>query len=471
MADGDAIRTGSGRLSRALAELAGCAPARLVELVAEANDVALLIDSKGVIRDLATHDPALAAEGWLGRAWLDTVNTDSVAKITAMRQAAATNEPARWRQVNHSSKDGDIPVRYRVTPVPGGAIAIGRDLRAEAKAQQQLLQAQQSLEREYLRLRNAEARYRLFFDMSAEPTLIVDAITRRIREANPAAHRLVGVKLGALANQPAGSLVAPGAREALAAYLGGAGARAGEARRFGLTDGGEIAVTASMFRQDRESLLLVRLGEGEAAGPAAGTPALEQVIARMPDAFVLVDAALDIVEANASFADLAGEPSPDRLRGTPLGERIGRRGVDLELVAAQLREHGQVRNVGTFVRGVQGAREEVELSGVAVESEEGALYGVVLRPVARRLRDQPGTERGAARSVEQLTELVGRVALKDIVRESTDVIERMCIEAALAYTSDNRASAAEILGLSRQSLYSKLNRHGLAARGETVQSD
>jgi len=60
-----------------------------------------------------------------------------------------------------------------------------------------------------------------------------------------------------------------------------------------------------------------------------------------------------------------------------------------------------------------------------------------------------------------LTDLVGRMSLKDIVRESTDLIERLCIEAALSYTSDNRASAAEILGLSRQSLYSKLHRYGL----------
>ena len=41
------------------------------------------------------------------------------------------------------------------------------------------------------------------------------------------------------------------------------------------------------------------------------------------------------------------------------------------------------------------------------------------------------------------------------------MIERLCIEAALELTGDNRASAAEVLGLSRQSLYSKLHRHGL----------
>ena len=37
----------------------------------------------------------------------------------------------------------------------------------------------------------------------------------------------------------------------------------------------------------------------------------------------------------------------------------------------------------------------------------------------------------------------------------------MCIEAALNLTCDNRASAADVLGLSRQSLYVKLRRFGL----------
>ena len=65
------------------------------------------------------------------------------------------------------------------------------------------------------------------------------------------------------------------------------------------------------------------------------------------------------------------------------------------------------------------------------------------------------------RSVDHLTNLVGRMPLKDIVRDSTTLIERLCVEAALKLTDDNRASAAEILGLSRQGLYSKLKRFGI----------
>jgi DNA-binding NtrC family response regulator len=51
--------------------------------------------------------------------------------------------------------------------------------------------------------------------------------------------------------------------------------------------------------------------------------------------------------------------------------------------------------------------------------------------------------------------------LKEIVGETVDLIEKLCIEAALKLTKNNRASAADMLGLSRQSLYVKMRRFGL----------
>ena len=81
--------------------------------------------------------------------------------------------------------------------------------------------------------------------------------------------------------------------------------------------------------------------------------------------------------------------------------------------------------------------------------------------MTRRLQGRARIVDQLPNSVDQLAELVGRVPLKEIVRESTDLIEKLCIEAALEITSDNRASAAEMLGLSRQGLYSKLRRFGI----------
>ena len=87
--------------------------------------------------------------------------------------------------------------------------------------------------------------------------------------------------------------------------------------------------------------------------------------------------------------------------------------------------------------------------------------GFTIRDVSRRLGSEAGGGREMPRSVGQMTELVGRVPLKDIVRDTTDLIEQLCIEAALELTHDNRASAAEMLGLSRQSLYVKLRRFNI----------
>ena len=185
------------------------------------------------------------------------------------------------------------------------------------------------------------------------------------------------------------------------------------------------------------------------------------IIEDMPDAFVLTNSKMEIVTANAAFVEMTRAAGLDQIRGADLSNFVGRPGIDLDLIAGQIDKEGDARNVSTILRAMSGEDDEpIEISAVATKAED-PHYGFVIRPIARRMRDLPPSSEELPRSVEQLTDLVGRMPLKDIVRESTDLIERLCIEAALLYTSDNRASAAEILGLSRQSLYSKLHRYGL----------
>ena len=51
--------------------------------------------------------------------------------------------------------------------------------------------------------------------------------------------------------------------------------------------------------------------------------------------------------------------------------------------------------------------------------------------------------------------------MKNIVADTTEVVERMCIDIALEMTNNNRVAAADMLGLSRQSLYVKIKKYGL----------
>ena len=52
-------------------------------------------------------------------------------------------------------------------------------------------------------------------------------------------------------------------------------------------------------------------------------------------------------------------------------------------------------------------------------------------------------------------------SLKQVIQDVVALIEREYVEAALAQTNGNRAAASELLGMSRQSLYAKLDRYGL----------
>lgn len=457
----------SFREARTALDVFGSALAR--DLAEVAGDVTLLIDKAGIVRDISFGEPGLARAGvgsWLGKSWMDTVTEESRGKLSMLLKVDDA-VPARWRQVNHQIGDQDVPVRYITIGAnrPGWLVAIGRDMRAAANLQQRLLQTQQAMERDYIRLRQAESRYRLLFNQSSEAILIVDAATRRVTEANAAAGRLAGGSSENLTGKAVASVFHADDRDRVITLLGSVSAAenvdsitlrlAGDAR--------DCTVSATLFRQGRGAYFLMQLNV--AAGPltseAEAEHRLASVLERMPDGFVMTDASLNIVASNSAFLEMTQTPRREQLRGESIGRFLGRPGIDLNLLVTQLREHGAVSNFSTILRDRYDEQEEVEVSAVSIAEGAGEWFGLTIRRVGRLRDSLPQTE-GVTRSVEQLTELVGRVSLKDIVRESTDLIERLCIEAALSYTSDNRASAAEILGLSRQSLYSKLHRHGLA---------
>ena len=101
--------------------------------LAASCDIALVIDRDGIIRDVATGGGDMAGQGvedWLNRPWSETVRTENHNKIDEL--LAGKGEPGRWRQVNHDSPDGDLPIRYLAIPSgsDGSIVAIGRDMRS-----------------------------------------------------------------------------------------------------------------------------------------------------------------------------------------------------------------------------------------------------------------------------------------------------------------------------------------------------
>jgi transcriptional regulator PpsR len=450
-------------------------------LLSVANDITLVIDSQGVVRDLASGSDDLASEtptDWVGQAWRDIVAPDSRDKVDSLLRDSGPNGGApRWRHLNFMLPDGrELPLLFLAMKMgsAGHVLAVGRDLRATAALQQRLVEAQQAMERDYWKFRHAETRYRHLFQVAAEAVLVVDAGTQRILEANPAAARLIGDGgANSLVGEPFPTGVDTRSAEALNLLLAGVRAtgRADECRAELLEARGEVTVSVSTYRQDRISHFLVRVSRAQPESDAEQAPSTSSMLLKLvhsaPDCLVVTDLDGRVISANMAFIELAQLTTEEQVRGETLDRWLGRSGVDLSVMISNLRQRGAVRLFATTLRGEYGAVTDVEISATMVPHGDRPFLGFTIRDVGRRLAAGEAA-RGARelpRSVGQLTELVGRVPLKDIVGETTDLIEQLCIEAALELTRDNRASAAEMLGLSRQSLYVKLRRYGLGDLG------
>ncbi len=448
--------------------LADLDPTTTGHIIASAADVALVVE-EGVIRDVALGNQELSNEGydraWRNQAWVETVTLESRPKIEALLQSDS-GPSGRWRQVNHPSLGGtDVPIRYTAirTPRRDRIVAIGRDLRAISKLQQRLVEAHQNLERDFARLREASARYTLLFRSVSQPLLIVNPVSLAIEDVNPAVETALGAAGASLVGSAFGQLFTaesqPRAAQAVAESL--AMGRC-EAPDLELRSGGHCHLGTSAYRDDDDAKVIARLEVHGTDGAGAGhRPNVLDVLEALPDGLVVAGPDLRILAANRAFLEMAQCVGPGQLAGVALSEHLGRSNTEFNVLVSNLKNHGVVRSFATVLRDRFGSEEEVEVSAVTAPHQDALTFGFSVRSVSRALRTRAPIRDALPNTPAQLSGLVGRVPLQEIVRESTDFIEKLCIEIALEITDDNRASAAEMLGLSRQGLYSKLRRFGI----------
>lgn len=455
---------GFGGSKRFFANLDPAAVARLVEAGA---DIALILED-GRVLDIAVSSEEVSVDivgaDWRGSAFVDVVTPESRPKVEAMLGAGLGD--GRWRQLSHPTATGfDMPVNYTSVPIGKGplVLAIGREMRSVATLQQRLVRTHQELEREYDRLRHAEARYRDLFDAMSEPVVVLDADAFEVREANPAARLLLDLPEsgeGAVFSD----CFSKDASRSLNRFLERALANGqADLARVRVKRKGDWSLRASAFRHDDAVSLIVRMQGGDPAHlhqDGESEAHLRSVIEHLPDAVVVTASNLRIMSVNATFLRMIHLVDERRAVGDELENWLGRSSTELNMLMSNLKNYGVVRNFATVIKDRFGADEEVEVSAVAAPVGDETVYGFSIRNTSRRLQSRPQLGAELPNSVDQVTNLVGRLPLKEIVRESTDLIERLCIDAALEIADDNRASAAEILGLSRQGLYSKLKRFG-----------
>ena len=234
--------------------------------------------------------------------------------------------------------------------------------------------------------------------------LIVDAATLRITEANPAAQSLLDEKPRRLYGRPLTEFFDPESGPTVQAMLAGLRSLGRvENIRARLAEGGrETDISARLFRQESEQLALVRLSTGgpdhllAGHGPAAQ---LLDVVQNLPDGFVVTSAGGEVVAANAAFLAMAQLANEEQARGESLDRWLGRPGVDLNVLIANLHQRNNIRLFATTFRDEYGAVTEVEISAASVVHGEQTYLGFCIRNVGRRLASAASAVVAAGRAL------------------------------------------------------------------------
>ncbi len=450
-------------------------PDRLAELIAAAADIVIAIDRGGIVQDVLTNsgDQTLGClDHWVGRDLKQFLTPECHPKLDAMLKAIVRDPEARPRiELNHiDNASWEFPVQYTALRLEadGPILLVGRDLRSVAEVQQQLVKTQLALEKDYEVYRDFDTRYRVVMSMARDAFVFVDAATGRIEDANAAA----GLLLGADVETLTGSLLVQEFEDRRRAEfldalntLAASSAKSPivvEARRSSST----VKIYPTVFRAAGQKSLLCRLESGDHSEPVADELGinLHELYDKGLEATVFTNARGIIRGANEAFLNLCDVATAADLKDRSLGDFLVRGGVDLKILTDHASRSGRMRTLASKIQTSFGSQRPVDISATYFNDRIEPVIAFVLRESAKPASSGTSEVAGPSDVTGNVIELVGASPLKDIVAATTDVVEKICIETAVELTRNNRVAAAEMLGLSRQSLYVKLRKYNLLDR-------
>jgi transcriptional regulator PpsR len=452
------------------------APEILGDIIAQVADVGVVISDVGTVLSVLIN-PSNDAFRHLGR-WENNdmrsfLTDESIVKFDSrLAEFLDGNDQVRPVELNHS--DGTdrwgSPVRFSFHRIgPDGAILLlGRDLQPIAEMQQQLVEAQLALERDYEVQREYDTRFRVLMENTDDAVVFVSVQSGEIIEANSATATLLDQTLEQIVGtsfvdcfdtKKRGDLVENLASHAISQLNKPISV---EFRGAGTA----IEIVPTLFRAAGDRLLLCRLLPAGDTGRRSDdlTQNMQGLYHDGPEAMVFVSDAGDVLSANDAFLDLIDVAHDINVRGRSFSDYLQRGTVDFKVMAENALRAGRMRNYATKLAGEYGSPRAVDISVTRLSGGAKTVFAFVIRDAGRVDITQPKTNPTSDESMRSVVELVGSAALKDIVAETTNVVEKMCIETAVELTMNNRVAAAEMLGLSRQSLYVKLRKFDLLDR-------
>lgn len=446
------------------------------QIISGVSDIALVLGSDGVVMGVMTNPNFRGqsdTKAWEGAPLTETLTIESVPKLTARLESIAKRQPDRFPlELNHKAHDQfpEFPVRYSFHKVgtDGAVLMLGADLRSTAEMQQQLVNAQIALEQDYEAQRDNDLKLRALMAVMDEPMLFVSVRSGNVIDANAAAADLFGRKASDLTGAGFHTMVeGKGPGGLIDKLVSVAGSQSGGPVKATATgQHTPIHLSPKMLRTSQDQILLCKLSSPTIvrASNDTLTDNLSDLFDNGVDAMVFAAQDGTVLSTNTAFLKLADVAHPQNVQGQSLSQFLARGSVDVGVIIGNAKRSGAMRLYATKIKSELGTDRPVEISTTRLRASDTPVYALIIRDASRVEAIRPGSSNVADVDMRSVIEYIGNQSLKDIVAQTTDVVEKMCIETAVEMTSNNRVAAAEMLGLSRQSLYVKLRKYGLVKK-------
>ena len=434
-------------------------PAASLATYPNADAVLYLTTSGTVVSASGTPD----LSDWAGLRLSECLSTDDADSVSkAVHQAIGSGQTSSAFQISISAEGGRGAIMTAfIAPDDDDILSLVlQDLEPLVEAVDRADRLQTALETQNDKARTAEGVQRALMAHLSEAVVIIDAQSGRIVDlSHPAAEILAPLSEG----QQTGLLGAAftqcfeGRRRS--EFIDGLCAAAGDVDAkptvVDLRGGrGRLGISPSAAFANGTRLLFCHLSTDGIEGARASWDGLGTIARGTADGLVCVDPRGQVLTTNRGFLRMVAAGSSESVNARPLASFLLRGLVDTRA----LFDTDRPRCMTTQLIGLTGQRLPVEIT--VTELADGG-FGLVLRDISLADVIRPQADAGGESLGPKAASLVGSMPLRDIVSSMTEDIERDCVLAAIELTQNNRVACAEMLGLSRQSLYVKLRRFGL----------
>jgi len=458
----------------------GLSSQELSQFAQASADISFVLDDLGSIQNVYSANQNLAKyipEDLIGKKWLDIVEPDSRTKVQRLLEDANSNNLSKFRQINVIGNQKNIALPMMCASIKTLSnkkiIVIGRDLTEASKLQQSLVAAQKEISQNYLQITQLGERFQSIFEIGTESIIIV-----RVDEAYPIVEMnrnamkqlLLLAKNNCIGKSLLSLLPANELSNAKTFLQGVQDSDEPKILKTLFSRGEAVQISATSFTNGGIPYLLLNLKPldlAKASSLLAPDSLTVKAIENNAYGFVVCTPEGLILKANKAFNKLSSTKGEKDLIGTNIRDYLGPETVDFDLMMQSLKGKASSQSCISSISNASSSIKLVDISAVSV-AQPHACIGMIFRQVDSRQNKDKRIDKKLVRSSQELSMLVGKVPLKDILAETTDLIEQLCIKAALDLTKDNRVSASEILGLSRQSLYIKLRKYGLVDSNKDI---